>query len=229
MDIDQSGQRFRICTIGTVDVCVLLAGSSPRVASRHGHSHSKVSIPKTMKIARQPQLAGGRAKRNAERNHRIGHAAALRRHLFGNDLGGAGKGDAFTDSKHDAQHEQREETAGKAHQQGGHSPDQQAGGHQPVDREAIDHPTNNQLHGPVDPEEGGGDQSESGGAELKVALHQRCGNADGPAVDVIEEDRRPEQQDERIAGRSLPCRSRHPRLLLFGPRTRPSSPPLAGR
>ncbi len=80
-------------------------------------ARSASTRPKAMNIARQPsdgedhptgQRADRRAERNADRDGRIGHAAPLRGNMPGDNLGAAGKGDAFADAQHDPQHQQRQ-------------------------------------------------------------------------------------------------------------------------
>ena len=74
-----------------------------------------------------------------------------------------------------------------------------AAGHQFVDGEAIAQPAGEQLHRGVDPEEGREGDAEGFVGQAELALHQRRGDADRAAVDIIEEHRRAEQQDQRSA------------------------------
>ena len=85
---------------------------------------------------------------------------------------------------------------GEAHQQRASAHSRDSGGHQLVDGEAVAQPTGEQLHRRVDPEEGREDKSIVLLGKAEVILHQRGGDADRAAIDVIEEDGSAEQQHE---------------------------------
>jgi hypothetical protein len=59
------------------------------------------------------------------------------------------------------------------------------------------------LDGRIDPEEGGDDQPELGRAEPEFRLHQWSGDADGAAVDVVEEHRSAEQHHQQRRAAAL--------------------------
>jgi len=77
------------------------------------------------------------------------------------------------------------------------SPQQQARRHQAIDGETVDQPTDRKLHWRINPEEGRGDDAESGGAKSQLRLHQRRGDAYGASVDIVEEDGCAEQRHQQ--------------------------------
>ncbi len=148
---------------------------------------------------RQDGTAGQRSQRGTERDpHRdsgVRHATPVSRHLFGDDFRACRKGQAFANAQRKPQYDQLKESADKAAEQCRCSPQGGPPPQQAVDGESIAQPADDQLDGPVHPEEGRDGEAEFRRRQTEVILEEWRGDANCVAVDIIEEDGCAEQHD----------------------------------
>ncbi len=146
------------------------------------------------------QPAGERADNGAERNPyrdgAVGDAALLWRDVAGDDLGGAGKRNAFAETQQEPENDQAGKAARQPHQHRADRPQRDAGGEQAIDAPAVARPADEILDRRIDPEEGRHREPELGRAKPQFGLQQRRGDRDRAAVDIIEQHGEAEQKHQ---------------------------------
>ena len=146
------------------------------------------------------QAAGERARRGSQgqrrADRRIRQPPASRRHMPRDHLGAAGECDALTESEQHAKTEDRHQPPDKTGQQRARRPQRNARTVDAIHGEAIAHPADQQLDRRIYPEERRNGNPEACRGEPELGLHQRRRDPDGAAVDVVEENRERDEQDQ---------------------------------
>ncbi len=78
---------------------------------------------------------------------------------------------------------------------GGDGPEEKSCGEDAVDVEAVDQPSDDELHGGVGVEEGAEEDSELGGGDVEFVLEGAGDDGEIAAVDVVDEDGEDEEDE----------------------------------
>src|SRR5579863_4985281 len=115
--------------------------------------------------------------------------------MEGDDFGAARESDGFANTEDQAHREQRGEGARCSGGGGGQRPNEESDDKNARGIVAVDQPADDELHGGVGGEEGGEEDAELGGRELKFTFEERSGHGKIAAVDVVDEDADAEEDE----------------------------------
>jgi hypothetical protein len=140
--------------------------------------------------------ADDRTQRDSRGNDTVRGPTILRRHVPRNDLARTGESDAFTDAERQSKEDEQPQPFDETHSKRAYGPQCDSRRDQAIDAPSIAGPADCQLQGHIGPCEGRNANSEFGRSQPKLRLELRRGDRDRAPVDIIEEDRQAQHQNQ---------------------------------